>query len=293
MSIWISILLITVCAVFWDIGVVLQKQGADCLPVIAWGKELPKTILACFKNWKWTGGLIASGLGWGVFVYALTFTPVSLARTIQGSGFIILAFFSILFLNHRLKSWEWIGVSVITAGIVALGLSEPPEAKTVPTIIYFRLLILLAGFIALIVLLYSLKKMLNLGFQWVIIFSIGSGTMLGLGDVSTKTMLNAASQHNYLLAFGLVAPFLVVCYLSGLMLLSRSYQHGRAILVTAVSDFLSRMLTILFGVFALGETFPSDLRLKSLRIAGLAAIILGAAMMARLSSEQLAEKWKS
>jgi len=282
--------LITVCAIFWDIGVVLQKQGADCLPVIGWGKELPKTILACFQNWKWSGGLVASALGWAIFVYALNYTPVSLARTIQGSGFIILAFFSILFLNHRLKSWEWIGVIIITAGIIALGLSEPPEAKTVSTIIYFRLLILLSGFVGLILLLYSLKKFLKFGFQWVIIFSIGAGTMLGLGDVSTKTLLNAISQHNSLLAFGLIAPFLIICYLTGLMLLSRSYQHGRAILVTAVSDFLSRVVTILFGVFALGESFPASPLLKTLRISGLCAIILGAALMARLSSEQLADK---
>ncbi len=290
MSIWISILLITICALMWDIGVVLQKQAADCLPRIAFGRELPGTILACLKHWKWTGGLIASAAGWGVFAYALNFTPVSLARTIQGSGFVILAFFSILFLNHRLKPWEWVGVFVITAGVAALGFSDPPAAQTQPAIMPLRLALLAGGFITFLLLLYSLKKIFHFGFQWTIIFAMSAGITLGMGDVSTKTLLTAAGKHQYILAFGMVGPFLIGTYLTGQMLLTRSYQHGRAILVTAISDFCSRVLAIIFGVVALGEAFPTSPLLKGLRIGGLAAIILGAALMTRFSGEQLAEE---
>ena len=139
MSIWICVLLITVCAVCWDVGVVWQKQAADTLPKIEMGRKLFKIIKAFVSSRKWIGGLIISGLGWGLFAFALNYTPVSLARSIQGSGFVILAFFSIFFLHHRLKAWEWMGVIIVTAGIIALGFSEPIENETASVMIPSRL----------------------------------------------------------------------------------------------------------------------------------------------------------
>ena len=46
MSIWICILLITACAVCWDVGVVWQKQAADTLPKIEASRKLFKIIKA-------------------------------------------------------------------------------------------------------------------------------------------------------------------------------------------------------------------------------------------------------
>ncbi len=290
MSIWVCIVLITLCAICWDIGVVLQKKGSDALPRVAWGRELPRTIIAFFKHRLWLGGLVISAAGWGLFAYALNYTPISLARTIQGSGFVILAVFSILFLNHRLTVMEWAGVFIITAGIVALGLSEPPEERTTSTILAYPFLFLGGSSVAFLFILYGLKKAFNLGFDWVVIFSIAAGVTLGMGDVFTKTVMTAAGNKSFVAAFGLFAPLLIVFYLTGQMLLSRSYQHGRAILVTAVSDFFARVVSILFGVYALGEAFPQSPLLKGLRIAGLASILIGATFMARYSSEEIAKE---
>lgn len=290
LSIWLSILLITLCAICWDVGVVWQKQAADQLPPIALGPRILHTLRAFVLSRKWMGGLIISGLGWGLFAWALNSTPISLARAIQGSGFVILAFFSILFLEHRLQTWEWLGVIIVTAGIVALGLSEPVQNAT-PSVLNptrLGLAVALAGGLCLV--LYAVRKFLDLGFDWVVIFSIIAGTLLGLGDVFTKTILIQLHSRAYLSAFGLLAPALVLFYLTGFFLLSRGYQHGRAILVTAVSDFCARIITIVLGVYALGETFPHQPLYSGLRLAGLAAILFGTALLARFSGEQLAEE---
>jgi drug/metabolite transporter (DMT)-like permease len=289
-SIWISILFITLCAICWDVGVVLQKQAADRLPAIALGPNLLSTLRAFVFSRKWMGGLIISGLGWGLFAFALNYTPISLARAIQGSGFVILAVFSILFLDHRLKAREWLGVSIVTAGIVALGLSEPIQNST-PSVLTPRLLILaVAVACGLCLLVYAGRKFFNVGFDWVAVFGIIAGVLLGLGDVFTKGVLIQLHSRAYLSAFGLIAPALVVFYLTGFFLLSRGYQHGRAILVTAVSDFCARLITIVLGVYALGEAFPQELLHRELRIAGLAAILFGTVLLARFSGEQLAEE---
>jgi len=290
MSIWLAIVLITACAICWDIGVVLQKKAADKLPQITLGKDTPKILGKFVSNPYWMGGIVISGLGWGLFAYALNYTPISLARSIQGSGFVILAFFSVFFLDHKLKIWEWAAVAVVTAGIIALGFSEPPTAQTTSHIFPLRLTIAIAIGCVVCFSAYGVKNFFNKGFQWVVVFSIFSGTFLGTGDVLTKAVMVAANAKSYVTAFGIIGPALVVFYLSGNFLLTRAYQHGRAILVTAVSDFCSRLITIFFGVFAMGEFFPSDPLYRNLRIAGLAAVLGGTVLLSRFSGEQIAEE---
>jgi drug/metabolite transporter (DMT)-like permease len=288
--IWISILLIAICAVCWDVGVVWQKQAADTLPKIEIGRKLFKIIKAFVFSRKWMGGLIISGLGWGLFALALNYTPVSLARSIQGSGFVILAFFSIFFLNHRLKAWEWMGVIIVTAGIAALGLSEPVENQTTSEMIPSLLVPAVGVAITVCFVIYAARRMFNFGFSWLIVFSIFAGVLLGLGDVLTKAVMVSVDEEAYVNAFGFIAPFLILFYLVGFFLLSRGYQQGRAILVTGVSDFCSRLVTIFLGVFAMKEVFPEELLYRDLRIGGLAAILLGTILLARFTSEQLAEE---
>ncbi len=51
---------------------------------------------------------------------------------------------------------------------------------------------------------------------------------------------------------------LILVYVTGFLVLSRSYQHGRAIFVTAVSDLASRLVAIVVGIGALGERLSAD-----------------------------------
>jgi drug/metabolite transporter (DMT)-like permease len=290
MSIWIAIVLITACAICWDIGVVLQKKAADTLPQITLGKDTPKILWKFITNLKWISGLVISGLGWGLFAWALNSTPISLARSIQGSGFVILAFFSVFFLDHKLKIWEWMGVAVVTAGIICLGLSEPPNQQTTNTLYPLRMVIAVAIGCAVCFASFGVRKIFDKGFSWLVVFAIFAGVFLGTGDVMTKTLLVEADKKLYLAAFGAVGPVLVIFYITGNFLLTRAYQHGRAIVVTAASDLCSRLVTIFYGVFALGEFFPHDPLYRNLRIAGLAAILFGTMLLARFSGEQLAEE---
>ena len=129
MSIWFALLLVSLCAVLWDAGIVLQKLAVDSFPRITLGRSLPRALGRLLTSGRWMAGLAASAAGWGLFVFALSFTPVSVARAIQGSGFVILAVFSVLFLRHRLTLREWCGVLMVTAGIAALGIAGSAAAQ--------------------------------------------------------------------------------------------------------------------------------------------------------------------
>ena len=290
MSIWISIFLVTLCAFFWDIGIVLQKQAADKLPRLVVDRGIFRTLKAFITSKKWMDGLISSGAGWGLFAFVLNYTPVSLARTIQGSGFVLLAFFSIFFLNHKLTFWEWAGVIICTAGIVALGISESAGNHTPSEIIPSRLIITvgLSGVVCLLI--YKVQKLFNGGVKLTVVFSIFAGVMLGTGDVFTKGILIEMGRKFYAIGFGVFAPAMILFYLGGLFFLTRAYQHGRAILVTAVSDFSSRLIAIFLGVYALGEVFPEEILYRDIRILGLAAVLFGTLLLSRFSGEQVVKE---
>ena len=288
MSIWFALLLVSLCAVLWDAGIVLQKLAVDRLPRITLGSGLPRAVGRLLASRMWMGGLAASAAGWGLFVFALSFTPVSVARAIQGSGFVILAVFSVLFLRHRLTLREWCGVALVTAGIAALGIagSSTPAAQGHlsfgAVVLAVTICLLVCGAA------YALPAVLRLRVPWVNVFSIVAGTLLGLGDVATKILIELLQRRGFWLALAATGAGLLVVYISGFLVLSRSYQHGRAILVTAVSDLCSRLVAIFVGIMALGEALAVDPALRAVQVLGYAGIICGAVMLSRFGGEEIA-----
>ena len=285
--IWLSVTLIAACAILWDVGIVLQKLAVGEIPQIGLGRQLGPSLRAILRSKRWMGGFLASVAGWGLFAAALSFTPVSLARTIQGSGFVLLAVFSLLFLRHRLKLLEWAGVILVTAGIICLGLAStstgPTQPHGAPLAIAVVCCLIVCAAAA------SLQRLPRALIAPVLSFSITAGILLGLGDVSTKLLLDEIGPGGTLLAaFAIGAPALVVFYIAGFITLSRAYQHGRAILVTAASDFCSRLVAVILGVSALGESLAAAPRLRLAEIAGYAAVLIGALLLARYSGEELA-----
>jgi drug/metabolite transporter (DMT)-like permease len=289
MSIWFALILITLCALLWDAGIVLQKLAVDRIPRLRIGRGFGTALRSLIKSGRWLAGLLASAIGWGLFAFALTFTPVSVARAIQGSGFVILAVFSLLFLGHRLLLREWVGVALVTCGIVVLGIAEAQSVSVQGTITIHRLLYALAVCLLACLAAAAVPGLLRIGLPWVIAFSIIAGTLLGLGDVFTKILLTALQERGLGALTFTAGASLIVFYISGFLVLSRAYQHGRAILVTAVSDLCSRLVAIFLGITALGETLSANPRLRILAVVGYTAIIIGAVSLARFSGEEIAE----
>jgi uncharacterized membrane protein len=289
MSIWTALILITLCALLWDVGIVLQKLAVDRIPPLRLGRGSAGALLSLLKSGRWMAGLAASALGWGLFAFALSFTPVSVARTIQGSGFVILAVFSLLFLRHRLSAREWIGVVLVTSGIVALGIAESSSRTVEDAVSLGRLLPALAACLLACAAACAVPGLLRIGLPWVVVYSIISGILLGLGDVATKVLLIALQGQGFGSQAAAAGAGLILFYLSGFLVLSRAYQHGRAILVTAVSDLCSRLVAIFMGIAALGEALAADPRLRVLAALGYAGIIVGAVFLSRFSGEEIAD----
>jgi multidrug transporter EmrE-like cation transporter len=272
MSIWIALILITLCAILWDVGIVLQKLAVDRIPRISLNHTLTSTLLALLKSGRWTAGLAASAVGWGLFAWALAYTPVSVARAIQGSGFVVLAVFSVFFLRHRLSVREWAGVVMVTTGIAALGIADSSSGHVQAAVSFARIIPSFGICLLVCVLAYVLPKVLKAGLPAAVAFYIMAGTLLGLGDVTTKILIGMLQQRGFGFEAVAAGAGLIVFYIAGFLLLSRSYQHGRAILVTAVSDLCSRLVAISIGIAALGEALPVLPGLRAAAVLGYAGI---------------------
>ena len=291
MRIWAALILTTLCALLWDAGIVLQKLAVDRLPRIRLGRGLAAALTSLLGSARWMAGLASSAIGWGLFAFALSFTPVSLARSIQGSGFVVLAVLSLLVLRHRLTAREWTGVLLVSLGVAALGIANGSPTAVPVEVSLGRLVPALAACLVVCAAAYAVPGVLRLGLPRVIAFSIMAGILLGLGDVATKALILVLQQQGFALPAAAAGACLVVFYVSGFLVLSRAYQHGRAILVTAVSDLCTRVVAILLGISALGETLAADPRLRVLAVVGYGGIILGVVLLSRFSGEEIADRF--
>jgi drug/metabolite transporter (DMT)-like permease len=290
MGIGAALILTTLCALLWDAGIVLQKLAVDRMPKIRLNRGPAAVLAPLLRSAPWMAGLAASAIGWGLFAFALSFTPVSLARSIQGSGFVVLAVLSLLFLRHRLTAREWAGVLLVSLGIAALGIANGSPAAVPEKVSLVRLVPALAVCLVVCSAAYALPRVLRLPVPQVISFSVVAGILLGLGDVATKALILVLQQQGFALAAATAGACLVVFYVSGFLVLSRAYQHGRAILVTAVSDVCARAAAILLGISALGEALAAIPRLRAAAVLGYGGIILGVVLLSRFSGEDIADR---
>ena len=106
------------------------------------------------------------------------------------------------------------GVIIVTAGIIALGFSEPIENQTASVMIPSLLVPAVGVAIAICFVIYAARSIFGFGFNWLVVFSIFAGVLLGLGDILTKAIMVSINEKDYIIALGLIAPFMILFILS-------------------------------------------------------------------------------
>lgn len=76
-------------------------------------------------------GLVCFGLNAFCYMFALQSKAlkISIAYPIMvGGGYAIIALAAFFFLNERLTSWQWVGVTMILAGVMIVAVHTAPDA---------------------------------------------------------------------------------------------------------------------------------------------------------------------
>lgn len=283
MSQLLAILLGLLAYALLNIGLVLEKKGADSLPAIeatsAWGNM--KNFLSCKI---WLLGFILTALQWIFLFLALALAPLSLITPLLGFGLAILTIFSHFYLHETIKRIELMGIGIIIVGIALIGVTALPETSgytiqemfglfgTAPAITFLVGISLVAAILCV----YSILK--EYKFAPAIVFGFAAGVGMGIGGTFTKGM--TSGFNNLSAAVGniiwwIMFLIMVAGNVFSLVLLQIGFQKGKAVIVAPIYSVLGMILPALSGIIILGEWNKQPPGNIVLQIVGLIVITVG------------------
>lgn len=264
-----SVILITLLATAAiQIGYFLWKVSADSLPEI--GKAKTSEVVKGFIcNGKWLLGLLATIVGWFLFVKATGMGEISLVQPLMSVGDILLVLMAVVFLKERLITWEWVGLFLTVVG--AASLSFEAEVISQVTINWSNSFIYI-GFASLI--LVGLIVFQRNRKNQELILALAVGFAFGIGSVLTKLMTIYIHQNNQSiesLAFIMnpILPFMIAANFCGLFLLQLAFQKGRAAVIIPVQLSVVNGVAVLSGIFLFSE------KISLLRLGCILLIVIG------------------
>jgi drug/metabolite transporter (DMT)-like permease len=287
-SIWTAIALSVTATSCYQVGMVLQKVGADRLPRLRLTLRQAEVYRAFLSSPIWLGGLAITAAGWVFFLKAIANAPVSIVQPVLGCGLALLALFSVIFLHERLRVGEWGGVALMVAGIVLLGISgsgESPQGTDVSLVVLLvvslLLLLVLAGAVSVA---RSARRV-----PLPVILGSGAGMLIGLAALYTKGFFLSLAAGTPWLAWLVFLPVMMIANIAGIWVQQAGFQHGRALIVVAMNAVTNKVVTIIGGMMTLGEFLPGDANLAIARLAGFVTILAGTTILTRFGGAEMGQ----
>ncbi len=258
------------------IGKGLQKRGVRDLPPIS----LHWPVLRLFlRNPFWGGGFVLEMFSSVLSIVAIGMTPISIYQPLLATGLIALVVYDRIVLRDPTTPHEWLGLALLALGaiLMAATLQKGPDSFHVT-----RLLVAFGLLVSLLGLLECLFRR-----QWWLELSTGmmSGTCFGLSTIVMRSAHLSAQQgaHKVWIAVGAIAS--LVCAMSGFFLQTRGLRVGRAVPIVTYDSLWACTISILVGLFAFHEPFPTSPLPLFLRTTALALIFLGVPLLAKQQAQ--------
>ena len=249
-------------------GFYVQHTASGRLPTLELRHPL-RSLSSLFRNWQWLAGFVTGLAGWGLYIVALRFAPLSLVQATSAGGVGLLALLVRLG-GGRLSRRDRAAVAASVGGLVLLGLSLPAgvthstsPAWAVP-LGWALASMLLAGLAAV-----PAARVLRPGAG----LAAAAGLLYAAGDVATKAAVGGTSP--VLLFTGL----LLACHGLAFVALQLALQRGTALATAGVSTLLTNVLPIMAGLIVFSERMPGG-GAGLLRGLGLAGAVVGATLLA-------------
>lgn len=251
-----------------NVGFYVQHEAASGMPVLSLRRPF-RSLWLLFSNLKWFAGWAFGWLGWGLYIGALAFAPLSLAQALVAGGVGIIAVLAWVRGRAAPSRLERRAILACLLGLAFLALSlgtsvsKSHVAGWPPVAWWVGACVVAAGLIA-----GPARAFLAPG--------AGLGAAAGLlyagGDIATKGAVTSA---------GLVfVPVLIGCHVLGFVALQLAFQRGRALSTAGLSTVLNNVVPIAAGVVVFGEHLPGG-PFGAFRVVGFTFVVLGAALLAR------------
>jgi multidrug transporter EmrE-like cation transporter len=288
-SIWSAIALSLVATCCYQVGTVLQKIAADRMPRIELRVGQREVLVAFLRSPIWLGGIAVMTVGWALFLKAIANAPVSIVQPTLGFGLCLLALFSVVFLGERLRPLEWLGIGLMVAGIVLLGISGTQDSPRAVAVSTAMLLVLSVGMVGLLGGSARLGQA-GLGVPSPVVLGFAAGVLIGLGALYAKGLFVSLEVGSGRLAWLVFLPLTLAANVVGLWVQQAGFQQGRALIVVAMNAVTNKVVTIAGGMAILGELLPGDGSLAAARVLGFVTVLVGTAILARFGAVAIGEE---
>jgi hypothetical protein len=245
-----------------------EHDAAAALPVLSMRRPVHSALLL-LEDRSWLVGFATETAGFLLYAAALALASLALVQSIAAGGIAILAVVSARLAGRRLRRRELGGVLVSVAGLAALAVSLAAGSGEGSGALGPIVLWLAASAGAAIGVL-ALARRLGAA---AVGNGVAGGLLFSVGDISTKLATQGGARTAFVVT-------LIAGYTSGTALLQIGYQSGGALTVAGLATLLTNALPIAAGSVVLDEPVPSG-PLGGLRIAAFAAVVAGAALLAR------------
>jgi len=250
-------------------GFFAQHRAASEMPALSLRHPL-HSLRLLFTDRGWLSGYVVGLFGWGLYVAALAWAPLSLVQATAAGGIGVLALLVRWMGGKPLPPRDWAGVSIALIGLALLGISLAGVTAEGTSAEWTQVAWWIAscGTIAWVA--------AGPGSRW-LTAGAGSGITAGLmyaaGDVATKASLGPHGNLGFV-------PAVLVCHLLGFAALQGGFQRGSALATAGIASLLNNAVPIAAGLSIFGEPVGHG-ALGSLRIVAFAAIVAGAGLLAR------------
>jgi drug/metabolite transporter (DMT)-like permease len=269
----LSLLLAAGSAIAFNWGFFAQHEQAAKLPPLRLRRPL-RSLWLLFSNPRWLLGFLVGIGGWGLYVGALAFGPLSLVQAVSAGGIGILALLVWRIGGVRLSRRELIGVGLSLGGLVLLGVSLVGQGGNTHHLGSKGSWITIALWMAASAVLAGIaagpgRSLLTSGAG----LGIAAGFCYAAGDVGTKAAVTGGGR----LAF---IPAVLAAHGLAFVLLQLGFQRGGALATAGVATLFTNAVPIAAGMALFHEPLPSGV-LGALRILSFAAVVIGAGLLTR------------
>ncbi|NHJ86976.1 MAG: hypothetical protein FK734_16055 [Asgard group archaeon] len=287
----------------YNIGLVFKKKGACTLPDIE--KQSVWQNIKNFARCKtWLFGYILTCLQWFPLMYAIKIGSLSIVAPTMGVGFIVLIFFSWLYLKEPISILEISGIIAITIAVVTMNLvgeTTPANVDLVNISDFFKqikAIAFLATFAIMITLLLIAtvkRKYPQAGGLMAMAsgFSYAFATIFAKGAIGSLTFTNATDfLKNSLGAWQwwIYLTIMLMGYLVAFTSQQMALQKGKAIVVSPTLDVMNLFTQVMAGIIIFNEWTTVSLLTwqKAIRSICIVIIIIGVALLSSSTANEKA-----
>jgi drug/metabolite transporter (DMT)-like permease len=280
-----------------NIGFLMRDRGANAAPEVDLRKP-GRTIKGLFSEKWWTLGFVMAFVSWALHMASLKLSPLSLVQAVLASGVVMMAILAERFFGFKVGKREWIGIGLITAGLVILGLTAS-EAESSGSSASYPIAAAIAfegGLFGLAFVFFKLSGRQADGKRAGVMLGAAAGLLFTASHVALKALTGFVDFGDPVTFLTPWVPVILAAFVLSFFSSARSLQMGDAVPVIAVTSAISTATAILGGIVVFGDPMGSDAGTIMLRVVAFILVIAAAALIpgpVRASGERRESSGKS